>query len=55
MILQLSTPPPVIPNRSEESPGEADRAPREEIHSKLARSPVNEFALRAGVLSSGSE
>jgi hypothetical protein len=45
---------PVIPSRSEESPGEAARAQRETTRSQMDRSLVNEFALRAVILRGGS-
>ena len=41
-------------SRREASPGEAARAEREETRSKLARSLVNEFTLRAGIFRGGS-
>jgi hypothetical protein len=44
----------VIPSRREESPDEAARAAREEIRSTLARSPMHQLALRAGILHCGS-
>jgi hypothetical protein len=45
----------VIPSRREESPGEPLALMREETRSKLERSLINEFALRAGIPRGGSE